>query len=110
MISAAPRMARATPTEEPVTERDKRRSRRWSPADDVAGEDEEARPGTEREPRVGVEAGQHVQALHVLVEKNERNDEHPRHHREPSAAVEPGENQGQIVEAQERELLLHQRM
>jgi len=30
MISAAPRMARATPTEEPVTERDNSRSSRWS--------------------------------------------------------------------------------
>src|SRR5437773_70392 len=56
----------------------------------------------------GVEAGQHVEALEVLVIKNERDDEDARHHGEATAAVETGENHRQIVKAQERKLLLHE--
>ncbi len=74
----------------------------------VARKDEEAGPRYQREQRVGVESGQHVQTHEVLVVEDERHHEYARHDREASAAVEAGEHHRQIVEAQEGELLVHE--
>ena len=74
----------------------------------VAREDQKPGPRREREQGVAVEPRQHVQALHVLIERHQGHDEQPSQDREPPAAVKAGEDHRQIVEAQERELLLYE--
>ena len=77
-------------------------------ADHVAREDQEPGPRHQRQQRVAVESGQHVETLHVLVEEHQGDDEHPRQHRKTPAAIEAGEDHRQIVKAQERKLLVHE--
>jgi len=50
----------------------------------------------------------HPQAFEYLEKEDEHHHEHAREHREPASTEESRENDGQIVEAQERELLVDQ--
>src|SRR2546430_12924310 len=45
----------------------------------------------------------HPDALDILVEEDQRHDEHAGQHGETASAVEPGEDHRQVVEAQERD-------
>ena len=81
------------------------------PADDVTGEDQEPCPRHEHQQRTGIQAGKHiVEALHRLIEEDQGYHEQRGRDREPPAAVESRENDREIVEAQEGELLVDDRV
>ena len=78
------------------------------PPDHVPGEDEKAGPRDQRKQGVLVETGEHVQTDNRLEKKDQDDDEHARHHGQAAYTVRARENRRQVVEAQERQLLLDQ--
>src|SRR5882762_1148875 len=74
----------------------------------VTCEDQESRPRDEGQQGALAEPCFHPQPLEHLEEEHQCNDEHTGEHREPAPAEESRENDGQIIEAEERELLVDQ--
>src|SRR2546427_10138851 len=77
-------------------------------ADHVAGKDQKAAPRNQREQGVEVESGGTSQTLHRLEEDHENHHEDGRKNGRRSADVEAGEDDGEVVEAQERDFVVDQ--
>src|SRR6266850_614430 len=121
MISAAPRRPRATASVSSVTDRDSSLRSRWSAvptscssalirqtAHHVPRKDEEPRPGDQGGDGLLGESRLHPQSLDHLEEEHEHHDEDACEHREAAPAEESRQDDGEIIEAQECELLVDQ--
>src|SRR5712671_8207927 len=78
------------------------------PADDVPSQNEKPTPRHERQKRVLSESRLHPHSLSRLEKEDERGDEETRDYGKATAAKEAGQDDGQIIEAEKRELLLDQ--